>query len=187
MRHVKIPYFDGEYYYEINPFTGNLIRHKNKICSKSFPKKVIEALFICDNPYLINPHQLDIVESTLDPHEINKLKRMHKMFMKIGNKRFYLSLIYSKIKKDLFDNTKLALRSISMNITDQIERRNELCLQRSLLALKISKSFKHSGVLFIGASLPTGNMHAWIIESNCNPDHQDREWIMYRPLLAFYY
>ena len=28
-------------------------------------------------------------------------------------------------------------------------------------------------------------MHAWIIESNCNPDFQDREWIMYKPLLAF--
>lgn len=187
MKHVKIPYFDGEYYFEINPFTGNLIRHKNKIGSPSFPKKVIDALFICDNPYLISPHERDIDDTILDPHEINTLRRMHNMFMKIGNKRFYFSLVYSKIKKNIFDNTKLALSSISTNITDQIERRNELCLQRSLLAVKTSKSFRHSGVLFIGASLPTGNMHAWIIESNCNPDRKDREWIMYRPLIAYYY
>lgn len=62
-----------------------------------------------------------------------------------------------------------------------------LCLQRSFLALKTSKTFKKNGVLFIGASLPTGNMHAWIIEDNYQPDTLDREWIMYEPLLAFYY
>ena len=91
------------------------------------------------------------------------------------------------MRRNLFDNTELAFSTISKTIPEQIERRNELCLQRSLLALKTSNSFKKSGVLFIGAALPTGNMHAWIIESKCNPDHQDREWIMYRPLLAFYY
>jgi hypothetical protein len=30
-------------------------------------------------------------------------------------------------------------------------------------------------------------MHAWIIENGTQPDPQDREWILYRPLLALYY
>lgn len=187
MNHVKIPYYDGEFYYEINPRSGNLIQHANKFRDSLLPQKVKDALNLCENPYLVNPHNANITGRTEDSNKITKLNRMHKNFMAIGNKRFYISLLYSKLRKNLFDNTELAFSTISKNIPEQIERRHELCLQRSLLALKTSNSFKQSGVLFIGAALPTGNMHAWIIESNCNPDHQDREWIMYRPLLAFYY
>lgn len=187
MKYVKIPYYDGEFYYEINPLSGNLIQHTNKVTTSVLPLKVRDALILCDNPYLIRQQEKDIIGVSDEYSKITILRRMHKMFMLIGNKRFYFSLLYSKIKRKLFDNTELAFSSISKNIPEQIERRNELCLQRSLLALKTSNSFKHSGVLFIGAALPTGNMHAWIIESNCNPDMQDREWIMYRPLLAFYY
>lgn len=187
MKHAKIPYFDGEFYYEINPRSGNLIQHTNKIRASLLPQKVSDALILCDNPYLVNPHDENITRLPDESNKITTLRRMHKIFLAIGNRRFYISLLYSKIKKNLFDNSELAFSSISKNIPEQIERRNELCLQRSLLVLKTSNSFKHSGVLFIGAALPTGNMHAWIIETNCNPDHQDREWIMYRPLLAFYY
>lgn len=53
--------------------------------------------------------------------------------------------------------------------------------------MKTSKTFKKDGILFIGASLPSGKMHAWIIENGIQPDRLDRNWIMYRPMLALYY
>ena len=68
----------------------------------------------------------------------------------------------------------------------QIELKHQLCLQRAFLASKISKSFEANGVIFIGAFLPTGDMHAWIIENGIQPDSDDRGWINYRPLLALY-
>lgn len=188
MKYYKIPYSDGKFQYEINPYSGSLIQYNEVSESKiTFPQKVEDALQICNNPYSINAQ-----DSSSEPYQINnvlikKINKMHNILMSIGNKRYFISLLYSRIKNSLFINTKIAFDVISQNIPDQIDRRNELCLQRSLLAMKISRSFKNSGVLFIGASLPTGNMHAWIIESGCNPDSKDREWIMYRPLIAYCY
>ena len=69
-------------------------------------------------------------------------------------------------------------------LSDQQADRTSLCLQRSLLVAKVSRSFETRGVIFIGATLHTGDMHAWIIEDNEQPDADDRDWVNYRPLLA---
>lgn len=69
-------------------------------------------------------------------------------------------------------------------LPDQQVNRTSLCLQRSLLVAKVSQSFKERGVIFVGASLHTGDMHAWIIEDGEQPDAEDRDWVNYRPLLA---
>jgi hypothetical protein len=187
MKYVKLPYKFGEHFYEISPYTGALLQYESPKHEKSIPKKVLDALRICDNPYMINTdsNESTIVSPTFQ--SIRCLNKMHDWFHFIGNNWFYFSLLYSKIKKPLFENSCYAFNAIRNHIPLQLENKNEFCLQRSLLAIKTSRSFKKSGVLFIGASLPTGNMHAWIIESNKNPDIQDREWIMYKPMLAFYY
>jgi hypothetical protein len=78
------------------------------------------------------------------------------------------------------------MKAISV-MHEQEEEYGQRCLQRAMLAVKTSESFKKNGVLFIGALLPTSNMHAWIIEAGTQPDVADRDWILYRPLLAFYY
>jgi hypothetical protein len=187
MKYVKIPYHDGVSYYEIHPYKGALLQFNSAGNENMLPKKVSDALHVCEYPYLVSTQKEAMIKPNINLDTINKINRMHDMFMSMGNNRYYISLLYSRIRKPLFSNTGLAFTAISNNIDTQIERRNELCLQRSLLAMKTSKTFKKSGVLFIGASLPTGRMHAWVIESNCNPDMQDREWIMYRPLIAYYY
>ena len=86
----------------------------------------------------------------------------------------------------MFENSVEAFDAIS-KLETHIKNKNDLCLQRSLLIMKTSKSFKKNGVLFVGASLPSGKMHAWIIENGVQPDRLDRNWIMYKPLLAIYY
>ena len=187
MKHIKIPYSFGKFFYEISHFTGELLQYDSLLKGVSLPKKISDALIVCNNPYLI---RTDICESQFSSPSlltIKKINKMHDWFLFMGNQKFYISLLYSRFRKPLFENTFHAFTAIRNHIPLQVENKNKLCLQRSLLALKTSKSFKESGVLFIGASLPTGNMHAWIIESNSNPDLQDREWIMYKPLLAFYF
>ena len=187
MKYIKTPYNFGEFNYAIHPYRGDLMEYSQEPKTLVLPKKVSDALSLCDNPYSLRIIERQYKLPEIESDVCRKLKRMHKTLMSLGNKRFYISLLYSKIRNSLFNNTEDAFSFIANCVKDQIERRNELCLQRCLLAIKTSRSFKESGVLFIGASLPTGNMHAWIIESNCNPDFQDREWIMYKPLLAFYY
>lgn len=188
LKHIELPYFKDGYTWSICPYSGSLIKDQtNESINNNLPEKISEALKYCNNPYLcqaydtISHKTIAVKKST-----VNHLSRMHRIFIYLSNKRFFLSKIYSNFTKILFPTTSDAMMAIS-KIPVQREKRGELCLQRALLAIKTSKSFKRNGVLFIGALLPTVNMHAWIIESGTQPDLDDREWILYRPLLAFYY
>jgi hypothetical protein len=83
----------------------------------------------------------------------------------------------------MFDSTEQAISKITeLYFADA----GSDCLQKTLLAAKTSRSFASDGVLFIGANLPTGHMHAWIIEKNTQPDPVDRHWISYQPLFAIH-
>jgi hypothetical protein len=86
----------------------------------------------------------------------------------------------------MFANTRLAFSAVSQ-LPGHKDSNNDRCLQRSLLVAKTSKSFSQSGVLFIGAEFSTGEMHAWVIENQAQPDPDDRTWINYRPLLALHH
>lgn len=172
--------FENQYFY-ISPITGNLNVTDTPVFMFNINDKIKKALWYCDNPYELN--QIDNISAELNNYLISKLKIYNKRLIWLNNKRFLLSCIYSRISVPLFNNTVQAFDFIAeLNIHK--EKKGKICLQRSLLAAKISKSFKKNGTLFIGAQLPTGVMHAWIIENGIQPDRQDREWIMYKPLLA---
>jgi hypothetical protein len=178
-----LPYEDasGNWWY-ISPLSGSLIKSPTKPKSRELPKKVLHALDACSNPY----------ECIWTPNKANfKLKeenlrlpiKFDRLFFFLGNKNFLLSVIFSLINRPLVKNSLEAFSLISElpNYKDTIA---DKCLQRSLLAAKISGSFPSRGVIFIGAEISSGEMHAWIMESNLQPDFEDRSWINYRPLLA---
>lgn len=177
-----LPYeFEGSYYF-ISPLTGNLIESKKKVSTPNLNQNIKCAEKLNNEPYTLNPltHSID---TKIYKKKIEKVSQYNRVLMKLGNSKFFLSCMYSRFRKPIFENTTLAFDHIS-KIDIHKEMKGKLCLQRSLLAAKTSKSFKKNGVLFIGAQLPTGVMHAWIIEDKKQPDRQDREWIMYKPLLA---
>jgi hypothetical protein len=174
------PHEDKHFF--ISPLTGNLCTSDKPIETKISSALLANSLSYCENPYLLEP----ICDSHFKKPthiNINKLNKYNKIFMLLGNKRFLFSVLYSCINSPLFINTMEAYDNISF-LDTHIENYDTLCLQRALLAAKTSKTFKKNGTLFIGATLPTWNMHAWIIEGNIQPDRNDRIWIMYRPLLA---
>jgi len=173
--------YEGKYFF-ISPFTGNLCSSDKPIETKLSSALVANSLSFCDNPYLLEPIQYSQINN-IEYKSINKLNKYNKLFMYLGNKRFLLSILYSYINAPLFKNTIEAYDNISL-LDNHLNNYDTLCLQRALLAAKTSKTFKKYGTLFIGATLPTWNMHAWIIEGNMQPDRNDRIWIMYRPLLA---
>jgi hypothetical protein len=148
----------------------------------SLPKKVQEALWFVDNPFdcdwSAHPNQLD-----LGPKAAGSLRALHDRLLMIGNHRFLISLLYAGLTRPMFQTTRDAYAAITQ-IPEQVASREILCLQRSLLAAKVSKSFVSHGVVFIGAIPGNGDMHAWIIEQGSQPDHLDRGWINYMPLLA---
>jgi len=185
LRVFKFAHQHGGKFYRISPVTGDLIElYKGNInVSNVLPQKIERALAVCNNPYLCKYQ----IGNNPDKYIVSyQLELYHKRLLKIGNTRFLSTVLYSSFRRPMFENTVEAFNYIS-KLPEQIRDRGKLCLQRSFLALKTSKSFISNGVLFIGALLPTGSMHAWIIEKDYQPDILDREWIMYVPLLAYYY
>ena len=178
--------FKNHYFY-ISPLTGKLYKVDTYVFKKiEFDEKLKKALSAVDDPYsfeILDPNASSV---ELNNEVLNKLSKFNNNLLKIGNKNFFLSLTYARIKNILFETSVEAFDAVS-NLEMHKKNKNDLCLQRTLLILKSSKSFKKNGVLFIGASLPSGKMHAWIIENGVQPDRLDRNWIMYKPLLAIYY
>lgn len=183
MKVFPISIKDRGCFWTLCPFTGRLLKYKKqpRLLPK-LPAKILEALSCCDDPFQCNWHVKPSAECFCDQTQV-LLELMHRRLLSIGNTRFMLARLYAGIRRPLFETTEGAMTAIS-KLADQRERRDKLCLQRSLLAMKVSRSFPETGVLFIGAQLATLDMHAWIIENQSQPDHQDRSWINYRPILA---
>jgi hypothetical protein len=187
MKVTILPFRDKENYYYISPFNGKLYKVDNDVFRKNnIDEKLKKALYVVDNPFSYEALHPENYCTHIDAENYKKICLYHNLLLKIGNEHFYLSRIYASFRSYLFNSSVDAFDAIS-KIEKQKEYKNELCLQRSLLVIKTSKSFRNNGVLFIGASFPSGKMHAWIIENGFQPDRLDRNWIMYRPLLAIYY
>lgn len=178
-----LPYQDESgFWWYISPWSGSLIRSPSKPALNKIPKKIISAIESCNNPYECqwNPEKQT---TDLKTHSLLTANKFDKRFFLLGNSLFYFSVLYSKIHRPIVSSSKEAFSLIS-ELPSHRDSIADKCLQRSLLAAKISASFPSSGVIFIGAEISSGEMHAWIIENNCQPDFEDRSWINYRPLLA---
>ncbi len=185
LRFYSLPFHDGNFLWEISALNGSLLRSEHpSFKRKKLPLKLEKALESINYPYQIkwdfSPSLSEI--STINKNKIDKYNRF---FFTLSNNRFFLSIFYSLINVKIFQTTREAFSYISTLPNHKYGSEN--CFQRSLLAAKISASFKKSGVIFIGAEISTYNMHAWIIEDNEQPDFEDRVWINYKPLLAITY
>ena len=183
---VKLPFEEDGSWWTICSVTGSLIRHSQKPTHEfdRIPEIVKKALLVCSEPYLCkwtHVRSEEIYES--GSSKLNALVKMHDKLIRISNRRFLMLRLYASYKRLMFETTYQAIGLISQ-IPEQFHNRDQRCLQRSLLAAKTSKSFQKNGVLFIGAMTSNSDMHAWIIENDSQPDHEDRGWINYRPLLA---
>ena len=182
LRFQRISYYDGQFSWEISPIKGSLLKSKHfHNFTTNYSSKINFALHLINHPY-------EVVWNTSPSH--NKLEksdsqiieRYNNKLFKLGNNNFLLSIFYSFIQKPHFETTQEAFSYIS-NLSGH-EYGSQNCFQRCLLAAKLSGSFRNDGIIFIGAEISTFDMHAWIIEGNCQPDFEDRVWINYRPLLA---
>jgi hypothetical protein len=187
MKVTILPFQDKEHCLYISPFSGKLYKVDNDVFRKQkTDEKLKKAMYVVDNPFSIEALHPNKCFTQVDDLVFKKLNSYHNILLKLGNEYFLPSRIYASFRRPLFNSSIEAFDAIT-RIEKQKKYKNELCLQRSLLVMKTSKSFRDNGVLFIGASFPSGKMHAWIIENGVQPDRLDRNWIMYRPLLAIYY
>ena len=171
----RLPVYEFGSWWTICPYAGSLLRHKIKPLSARFlPIRLKEVVRICDDPFSC---RWNSNSSNASP----SIKSVQ--LQSIIYNRFLLSRLYAGIRCPIFKNTEDAISSLEFE-TDYVKNGNFRCLQRAFFAAKTSQSFPRSGVILIGANIQTFAMHAWIIEDGTQPDHGDRDWINYRPLLA---
>lgn len=171
--------------WHINAITGSLIKDSvlDEVDEASLNPKILNALESCKNPFLLSSslaHQQNCPDHSLK----QKLRQPKFILDMLSKKWLFLSLAYASNQNILFDDSISAFNCVNSIYPNGV---GENCLQKSLLVAKTSKSFKESGVIFLGANLPTGHMHSWIIENNIQPDITDRHWISYQPLMAIHF
>ena len=176
--------FDGKIY-KLNSVFGMLMEFENSnknIKNVVIPKKLEEALSCCNNPYQLTKNES--LATTLNKSEIKHYFLWIYLNLLIkGNKlNFVLGRFLSVFGKPVFDNSTQAISFFRSNKPGAVQ--NDLCLPRSLFAASVSKKFKENGVIFIGVSLPSNLMHAWIIEDGKQPDPFDNMWINFQPVAA---
>ena len=188
LKHSVIPYFQNGKYWIINPLSGSLLSSPNNFTTaeQKIPLRVKTGIEYCNSPYTLSSNFEINRHCSIDGFIKSKLKTYDARLEKIGSNRFFISQLYCGFTDPIFVNTAQALNAI-YSINMHSSNRHKLCFRRTLLVAKTSKTFIQHGVLFIGAFLPTTDMHAWIIEDGLQPDSKDAGWINYRPLLAIYF
>lgn len=186
MKHYYLPYYSGDSGWYISPWSGSLLQApaaRLDLGKLELPKKLENALAVCDDPFSCR-WLLQQSDPLLDPTVFANVEKSYHRLVRISSRRFLLSILYARLNHPCVDTTHEVFSALSQ-VPDAVENRAIRCLQRCLTAAKTSKSFKKDGILFIGASIDSLTMHAWILEDGMQPDPYDRQWINYRPLLAF--
>jgi hypothetical protein len=184
---VSLPCLEAGHWWFLSTISGSLIKSSSPLIfgGAALEPKIQQALTYCDNPFSLRPSD-DYELLTDEFHarkDLRKIERINRIFFYLGNRRFIASIFYAGHSNPIFKNTKSAFKFVS-ELPGHKNCPGDRCFQRSLFAAKCSESFFHFGVLLIGANFATGEMHAWIIENNEQPDPEDRAWINYRPLMA---
>jgi len=183
MKFISLPIqFEGKVY-KFNPYLGLLLefeKHKQN-GDVNQPEKIILALSYCNNPYSLIQKEFIVGENKSIFQQ--KLLIVYLEFLiKMFKLNFCMGRWTSVFVKHSFEDAGQAINFFRNNKQGKIQ--NDLCLSRCFFASRTSKKFKEKGVIFIGVSLPSKSMHAWIIENGRQPDPLDNMWINFQPVAA---
>jgi hypothetical protein len=145
---------------------------------------VENALRFVDHPYDLTPVPAKTPD-LINKAPNKKAQVIYSRLRKISNKNFLTSIVYSSFKRHIFNHTSEAFEFLAGLPSESDIQDN--CFQKALFVAKTSKSFYDNGVIFVGAQVPTAQMHAWVIEGDYQYDYSDRVWVNYTPLLAITY
>ena len=96
---------------------------------------------------------------------------------------FLLARLWAKIPLRCYPDAGVATR-VYYKLYPGEQQRN-LCLPRAFFARSASRRFPGHGAMFIGAFLPSVQMHAWVIEDGMHADVFDNNWVNFRPVALF--
>lgn len=182
MKFFPLPLSRDGTQYVLNPITGNLTSTvTSALPSRQLPDKLRNALDLCNNPYLIRPASAKLATTTGSLTPGAPLAHRMVRACRIG---FLPGVFYASLGRPSCESARDAIREFR-TLIDPL-RQDELCFPRALYAARTSAAFRRSGVVFIGAFLPSRAMHSWIIEDGQQPDPDDSVWLNYQPVAALF-
>lgn len=185
MKITKLPVFFEGKSYMFETFMGLLLEkscNEKSTTKEDFSPKVAEALSLNNNPFTLQKLQGNIKK------EIPKISILTKLYVKalirVCKVAFLIARIFTLFRLPIFENSTEAILIFRKTATKYLQ--SDLCLPRALFAAVTSKKFKDKGVVFIGVSLPSKSMHAWVIEEDVQPDPYDGIWINFQPVAVIW-
>jgi hypothetical protein len=182
MKFLNLPiYYKGNTYY-FNKITG-LLLYRNAYNEKKKNNSTYE-LIESNYQLILNPY---LIKSCGNKLQIQKIPYLAKLYAKslvfTSKYSFYITCVLTKVPLIKFSTSQYAVEIFNKIYSDPLQQKT-LCLSRTIFVIATSKSFKSNGTAFIGVFLPSRKMHAWVIESGCNPDSSDEIWLSYQPVVA---
>ena len=182
MKFIDIPLIHNDNFYFFNKLLGILLYRKNYIEKIGF--NLTPELAKLNYQLILNPYLIESCDKTVEIQRIPYLAKVYaKLIVFIAKYSFYIACKITKLPIIKFPNSRYAVQIFNTIYSEPYQQRT-LCLSRTLFVVATSKSFKKNGTAFIGVFLPSKKMHAWVIESGCNPDSSDEIWLSYQPVVA---
>lgn len=178
MYRIRLKAFGACYF--IEPLTGSLLR-TSRIRSEdvSISTKVRKCLEQVDDPYLLAGRK-----SCTMPLSIPFYIRVYAQVLnRLCRHSFLLARLWGKIPLRCYPDAGVATAVYYALYPGSQQRK--LCLPRAFFARSASRRFRKHGTMFIGAFLPSVQMHAWVIEDGMHADPNDDNWINFAPVAAF--
>lgn len=182
MRRIKLT-FGGALYF-LDGITGSLMRREVRDTDNAFDEAILpthqaEALEQVREPYLLN-----IRKRTTTPIRIPLTIRLYaRMLTWLCRHAFLLGRLWAKIPLKYYLDAGVATEVYYRLYPGEQQRK--LCLPRAFFARSTSRRFKNHGTMFVGAFLPSVQMHAWVIEDGMHADVYDDNWINFAPVAIF--
>ena len=156
MRRIKLT-FGGALYF-LDGITGSLMKREVRDTDNAFDEAILpthqaEALEQVREPYLLN-----IRKRTTTPIRIPLTIRLYaRMLTWLCQHAFLLGRLWAKIPLKYFPDAGVATEVYYRLYPGEQQRK--LCLPRAFFARSTSRRFKNHGTMFVGAFLPSVQMH----------------------------
>lgn len=180
MQRIPLEFKGSDYFFE--KLIGSLMKRQGGAGiykEPSLSSKSALALSQVRDPYLLKERHCP-----MSPEKISFGVRLYaKILTWLCKKAFPLACLWSKVTLRCYPDAGVAT-AVYYKIYPGDQQR-DLCLPRAFFARSTSKKFKGHGVMFVGAFLPSVQMHAWVIEEGMHADVWDGNWINFAPVALF--
>lgn len=162
-------------HFVFSPFWGWLRRVRQSSAMPQLTEKEERAMHAVRNPFSAP------LPTWAEQQEVSRgMERWAKLLRWAAHHCFPLLRLLMCFQWNAYPDGRAAVRAFRQLFPSEQQRL--LCMSRAAFVATTSRRFRDQGVLFVGAFLPSVQMHAWVVEDGQLVDAGDKIWICYTPI-----